>query len=212
MASRLQSSTGAMQRNTDPSCRRFPLFTVLLVVGTVATTAFAETPDGATCPPSFQCSPRAGELLTQGVEQSEGLRSLVAVLSSHPDVRLVLKMDRQLPNMRAHSALSVRFIYRAENGAKHRQVTGVSGEVRIPYVAYAHQQIGLIAHELAHVMQLLRGDPSARTRKAEREANEIETMVLSELDTVRAAHRESRRQVAKRTDESERSQVMADVN
>jgi hypothetical protein len=149
-------------------------------------------------------------LLAQGVEQSESLRSLVAALGSHPGVRLVLKMDRQMPKARAHSALSVRFIYREENGAKHRQVTGVSGEVRIPYVAYAHQQIGLIAHELTHVVQLLRGDPSGRTRKAEREANEIETAVLSELDTVRAAHRESRRLVAESSREPERSPVMAD--
>jgi hypothetical protein len=205
-----------MRKNTEPSCRCFPLSTVLtclpLVVGAAAMPASAESPDGVPCPPNLQCSPRAGVLLAQGVEQSEGLRSLVAVLSSHADVRLVLKMDRQLPNMRAHSALSVRFIYRKENGAKHRQVTGISGEVRIPYVAYAHQQIGLIAHELTHVMQLLRGDPSARTRKAEREANEIEAMVLSDLDTVRAAQRESRRLVAERSGESERSSVMADVN
>jgi len=210
MASGLQSGTGTMRKKTSPSCRRFPLSTVLLLVGAVALPASAESPDRIICPPSFQCSPRAGELLAQGTEQSERLSSLVADLASHSGVRLVLKMDRQLPEMRAHSALSVRFIYRVENGAKHRQVIGVSGEVRIPYLAYAHQQIGLIAHELAHVMQMLRGDQSGKTRKAEREANEIEAMVLSELDTVRDAEREARRLVAERSGESEHSPVTAD--
>ena len=150
-------------------------------------------------------------LLVHGAEQSEGLRSLVAALSSHPEIRLAVKMDRQLPGIRAHSELSVRFIFCEENGARRRKVIGVSGEVRIPYVAYAHQQIGLIAHELAHVMQLLRGDHSARTRMAEREANEIEAAVLSELDAVRDAERESRRLIAKHSGESERPQKPADI-
>ena len=210
MAPQLQFGTGTMQRNTEPCCRRFPLFKVLPVVGAMAVSAFAESPNGVMCPPSFQCSPRAGALLAQGVEQSEGLRSLVAALSSHPEIRLAVKMDRQLPGIRAHSELSVRFIFCEENGARRRKVIGVSGEVRIPYVAYAHQQIGLIAHELAHVMQLLRGDDSARTRKAEGEAVEIEAAVLAELDAVRDVERGSRRLIAQNFGESDRPRISAD--
>ena len=51
---------------------------------------------------------------------------------------------------------------------------GVSGEVTIPYVKYGHDQIALIAHELAHVLDMLHGTAPGHAHTNEPEIVEFE--------------------------------------
>jgi hypothetical protein len=157
----------------------------LAVAATSASNAFAE--DGK-CPPRFECSTRMRVLLAQGMEQSEGFRVLVETIASHPGVRLDLDLRRPKAGKRAQSDLKVTGFYEVSNGERFRRVTGVSGEVTVPYASYGHKQIGLIAHELAHVLIRLRDGAPLPSMEEEREANTIEKRVLAELKRSRAAN------------------------
>jgi len=182
-----------MRDTTTNHRRRDPLKTTLarlaLVAMAVAAPATGEPADKKLCPPSFQCSARMKVLLGQGIERSESFRALVETLSSHPGVSLDLSFRRPQAGKRAQSDLKVTGYDAVEDGERLRQVTGVSGVVTVPYASYGHKQIGLIAHELAHVLIRLRGDAPITPEVEEREANEIEAMVLAELKLARAAER-----------------------
>jgi hypothetical protein len=124
-------------------------------------------------------------LVATGVQQSDSFRSLLETLGSHPEVSLELKFGRPRTEVRAQSGLKVTFVYLIENGRKRRQNTGVSGTVTVPKAAFAHRQIALIAHELAHVLIRLRqGAPIARDEE-EQLALDVETKVLSELGAMK---------------------------
>jgi hypothetical protein len=182
-----------MRGRTTPHRRRVPLKKTLaritLVAAALAAPATGEPADTEFCPPSFECGPRMKALLAMGMEQSETLRYLVERLSSHPGVSLDLKFRRPRPETRAQSELNVSGFYAVENGERVRRVTGVSGVVNVPFAAYGHRQIGLIAHELAHILIRLRGGSPITWAEEEREATEFEAMVLVELDSSRAVVR-----------------------
>jgi hypothetical protein len=182
-----------MQQTPTTRGRRRPLTSTVilpaLLVAALAAAGTAEAADEGTCPPSFRCSPRMMILLAQGMERSETLRVLVDTLSSHPGVGLDLKFRRPKGGARAQSDLEVTGYYAVENGDRVRRVTGVTGEVTVPYVSYGHRQIGLIAHELAHVMIRMRGGVPIPWEIEELEATEIESAVLAELELTRAAER-----------------------
>jgi hypothetical protein len=120
-------------------------------------------------------------LVATGVQQSDSFRSLLETLSSHPEVSLKMQISRQRAGVRAQSDLKVTFIYLTEGGRQRRQNTGVSGRVTVPCVTYAHWQIGLIAHELAHVLIRLRGGTPMARDEEEQLALDVEAMVLAEL-------------------------------
>ena len=113
--------------------------------------------NGQSCPPNLVCSPRMHQLVAQGVEQSESFRVLVLTLGSHPRVGLKLGLLRQEPGKHAQSSFQIKVTYAEVNGREIRQVDHVSGNIAVRPFAYARDQIGDIAHELAHVLQLLEG-------------------------------------------------------
>jgi hypothetical protein len=157
----------------------------LAVATSTAANAFAE---GDTCPPRFECSSRIASLLADGMEQSGTFRAMVETLGSHPGVSLDLGLRRPKAGKRAQSDLRVSGYYEVSNGERLRRVTGVSGEVSVPMASFSHKQIGLIAHELAHVLIRLRDGAQLPPDVEEREANTIEKRVLAELKRSRAAN------------------------
>lgn len=173
--------------------RSHPSLTASLV-GLVVAAGVVALPAGAagTCPSNFECRPRLEILLAQGMEQSPSLHSLVETLASHPGVELNLVFSRQRSGKRAQSDLAVNGYYANEDGAIRRKVTGVTGTVTIPYVAYGHDQIALIAHELDHVLDLLNGISPKQAQAMEQEVVDFEKLVLAELDASRARVGESR--------------------
>jgi hypothetical protein len=176
-----------MRKHTTTYSRNHTTTTlVVLALAAAAATAAAEPPDAEFCPPSFECSPRMKVLLAQGMEQSESFRAIVQNLGFDQGISLDLMFRRPQAGKRAQSDLKVAGYYDVENGERFRRVTGVSGEVTVPYASYGHKQIGLIAHELGHVLIRLRGGAPIDRQVEEREANQIEDMVSAELELARA--------------------------
>ncbi|MGB6363311.1 MAG: hypothetical protein WBG64_11635, partial [Thermoanaerobaculia bacterium] len=75
----------------------------------------------------------------------------------HPSIELKLNVRRQEPGKHARSSFQTRVAQTEVNGLEIRQVSHVSGEIAVRPLAYARHQIGDIAHELAHVLELLEG-------------------------------------------------------
>jgi len=126
------------------------------MVGLLASQATAAL-DWQSCPPKLTCGPQIEELVAKGVERSESFRTLVLIVGFHPGVEVAVQTRRLNTATHAHSSLQVRGIVVEVSGRAIRQVSHVSGSVSVRQFAYARDQIGDIAHELAHVVQLLEG-------------------------------------------------------
>lgn len=141
----------------EPSCcRRLAILVLVAGAGPFVGFVFAEQ---GTCPPSFDCSPRMQRLLAKGMEQSQSFRILVQTVGYLSSVELRLRFRPQPAGKHARSFLQVRGAYTSEQGFRVRQVASVKGEISIRYLAYAHDQISDLAHELTHVLHLLQGVP-----------------------------------------------------
>jgi hypothetical protein len=114
--------------------------------------------------------------------RSPSLRSLVEELAAHSGVELSLEFRRQRSGKHAQSFLDVRGIYVPGGDGPERKVTGVSGEVVIPWVAYGDELIGRLAHELEHVRILLTADLEHGSPEEEQAARRFESLVRSELE------------------------------
>ncbi len=152
-----------------------------LVATVVATPAFPAPETGGGCTPNLHCKPRVARLLHRGTAQSERLRTLVGFLDRHPGVELELRFHRQKAGVRAHGLLTVRGILVDDGEETRKRVTGVRGEVVIPWMAYGHELIALLAHELQHVRVLLEGTIPMGSSEAERAVIKFEQLVRAEL-------------------------------
>jgi len=155
---------------------------IALVAAFAVSPVVAESTRSTGCPANFDCGRRIERLLEIGMAESDALGSLVEALAAHPRVELKLRFRRQKPGTRAQSSLVVRGIYVRLGSETRRQVTAVSGEVGIPYVAYGRRQIELLAHELEHVRVLLESHIPHGTPEEEQAAIRFENLVHAELD------------------------------
>jgi hypothetical protein len=121
------------------------------------------------------------KLLVRGIDESHSLRTLVETLGAHSGIQLELEFRRQKPGKHAQSFLTVKGVNARDHGKVHRWVTGVTGEVAIPWVAYAHEQIARLAHELQHVRLLLDGKIPFGGPEEEQAVILFEEIVRSEL-------------------------------
>ena len=122
------------------------------------------------------------QLVTQGVQRSESFRVLVQTVGFHPSVELELRFRKQVPRTHAQSFLQVRVAYAEVNGRVIRQVSRVSGEITVRSLAYGRDQIGDLAHELAHIIQLLEGVPPEDLDSSMCWAEAYRSKVVAELE------------------------------
>ena len=158
---------------------------LVLSAGILAATAVADTSETTVCPTNLDCSSRMAKLLAKGIDESHSLRTLVETIGAHPGIQLELEFRRQRPGKHAQSFLTVRGVYASDQGEVHRRVTGVTGEVVIPWVAYAHEQIARLAHELQHVRLLLDEKRPSSDPEEEQAVILFEEIVRGELGSRR---------------------------
>lgn len=159
---------------------------LVLAATLVAAPSIAAPEVDSGCPTNLDCNSRIAKLLGKGAARSERLRSLVDFLGRHPDVELELRFRRQERGKHAQSFLTVRGIYVRDGEETKKRVTGVTGEVVIPLMAYGHEQIARLAHELQHVRVLLEGEIAMGSSEAEQAVIDFEQLVRAEIDSFEA--------------------------
>ena len=122
-------------------------------------------------------------LITHGLASSPTFRALFEALEGSPVVGLrILPRFGDGSSVRAHSDLRVAFADRAE-GAPPRPPVSIRGTVFIPPDKGEIAKIGLIAHELAHVLARLGPDAEPIDYdRDEQNALAVERAVVSELE------------------------------
>jgi hypothetical protein len=185
VADALPFGKAAMRETTASVFRSSPaagtVLGLVLAASVVAAPTFAAPDVGSGCPPNLDCNARIAKLLNKGAAQSERLRALVDFLGRHPDVELGLQFRRQKPGKHAQSFLTARGIYVRDGEETKKRITGVTGEVVIPLMAYGHEQIARLAHELQHVRVLLEGSIPMGSSETEQAVIEFEQLVRAEL-------------------------------
>jgi hypothetical protein len=122
-------------------------------------------------------------LITRGLASSPTFRALFEALEGSPVVGLrILPRFGDGSSIRAHSDLSIAFADRAEGGSPRPPVS-IRGTVFIPPDKGEIAKIGLIAHELAHVLARLGPDAEPIDYdRDEQNALAVERAVISELE------------------------------
>jgi hypothetical protein len=123
-------------------------------------------------------------LIARGLASSPTFRSLFEAIQRSPAVGLrILPRFGDGSQIRAHSDLSIAFA-KGDDGTSSRVPVSLRGTVFIPPDKGDIAKIGLIAHELAHVLARLGpdADPIDHDRD-EQSALAIERQVIAEVET-----------------------------
>ena len=131
-------------------------------------------------------------VVARGLAASPTFRDLWGSIADAPEVRLrVVTRFQPSSAMRAHSELRVTRPAGGRDASRAAPVA-VGGEVVIPPDVTDARKIALLAHELAHVRELL-GHARVRSSDEERIAVAVERRVLAELsEDLRLEDRQAR--------------------